>query len=78
MPSLLELVKGTVVCVVVEEILFYYSHRLFHHGSIYKYVHKIHHDFQVGLLLGKWISITLFLFFVFRLRWLLPLNMLTQ
>ncbi|KAI8913195.1 hypothetical protein EDD86DRAFT_199917 [Gorgonomyces haynaldii] len=30
---------------IVEEIGFYYSHWLFHHPAIYKYVHKIHHSF---------------------------------
>ncbi|XP_064113004.1 fatty acid hydroxylase domain-containing protein 2-like isoform X1 [Macrobrachium nipponense] len=34
------------VCVLVEEIAFYYSHRLFHHKSIYKHFHKIHHEWQ--------------------------------
>ncbi|GMT12026.1 hypothetical protein PFISCL1PPCAC_3323, partial [Pristionchus fissidentatus] len=29
---------------VFEEIGFYYSHRLFHHKSLYKHVHKIHHE----------------------------------
>uniref|UniRef100_A0A8C5P805 Fatty acid hydroxylase domain-containing protein n=1 Tax=Leptobrachium leishanense TaxID=445787 RepID=A0A8C5P805_9ANUR len=32
------------VFVLVEEILFYYSHRLFHHPIIYKHVHKKHHE----------------------------------
>ncbi|XP_030378254.1 fatty acid hydroxylase domain-containing protein 2 [Scaptodrosophila lebanonensis] len=30
--------------VVLEEIMFYYSHRLLHHKAIYKYVHKKHHE----------------------------------
>ncbi|XP_028839182.1 fatty acid hydroxylase domain-containing protein 2 [Denticeps clupeoides] len=32
------------ICGLLEEILFYYSHRLFHHPAIYKHVHKIHHE----------------------------------
>ncbi|XP_063303915.1 fatty acid hydroxylase domain-containing protein 2-like [Pelobates fuscus] len=32
------------VFVLVEEILFYYSHRLVHHPSLYKHVHKKHHE----------------------------------
>ncbi|XP_068220269.1 fatty acid hydroxylase domain-containing protein 2-like [Palaemon carinicauda] len=34
------------MCVLIEEIGFYYSHRLFHHKSLYKHFHKIHHEWQ--------------------------------
>ncbi|OAF71398.1 hypothetical protein A3Q56_00826 [Intoshia linei] len=33
----------------VEEILFYYFHRLAHHPSLYKYVHKQHHEWKTSI-----------------------------
>lgn len=37
---------------LVEEILFYYSHRLFHHPALYKHIHKKHHEWTapVGIV----------------------------
>lgn len=37
------------VCVLVEEFCFYYSHRLMHHPRIYKYVHKVHHEWTAPI-----------------------------
>ncbi|KAJ2995190.1 Chromosome 5 4 [Globomyces sp. JEL0801] len=30
---------------IIEEVWFYYSHRLLHHPSIYRFIHKRHHLF---------------------------------
>uniref|UniRef100_A0A8C4SAE8 Fatty acid hydroxylase domain containing 2 n=1 Tax=Erpetoichthys calabaricus TaxID=27687 RepID=A0A8C4SAE8_ERPCA len=34
---------------LIEEVLFYYSHRLFHHPAIYRYVHKVHHEWTAPI-----------------------------
>jgi methylsterol monooxygenase len=38
-----------VVFTLVEEIMFYYSHRVLHHASIYKYIHKKHHEWTAPI-----------------------------
>lgn len=35
------------VCILIEDFLFYWSHRILHHPSLYKYFHKKHHEFKV-------------------------------
>jgi len=34
---------------MMEDSLFYWLHRLLHHRSIYKYIHKQHHEFKVTI-----------------------------
>ena len=38
---------------VVDEILFYSSHRLAHHRSLYRHVHKVHHEWTAPLALSS-------------------------
>ncbi|KAL7787867.1 fatty acid hydroxylase superfamily domain-containing protein [Trichoderma ceciliae] len=45
LPSLEEFVRDLLVSVLVREVLFYSSHRLFHWRPLYKRIHKIHHKF---------------------------------
>ena len=49
LPNMLEIFVNLLGCVVVEEIGFYYSHRLFHHPALYKHFHKIHHEFTAPI-----------------------------
>lgn len=46
LPDLGSFIYDFAVCVIAREILFYYSHRLFHIPSLYRRIHKIHHKFK--------------------------------
>ena len=35
-----------VVCLMIEDTWHYWVHQLLHHRRLYKYVHKVHHNFQ--------------------------------
>ncbi|XP_077996939.1 methylsterol monooxygenase 1-like [Glandiceps talaboti] len=46
MPTWYNLALRVFGCAVIEDTWHYFVHRLLHHRRLYKYVHKIHHNFQ--------------------------------
>jgi fatty acid hydroxylase domain-containing protein 2 len=43
-PSFTTVMIHLIGCILIDEIGFYYSHRLMHHGVLYKWIHKQHHE----------------------------------
>jgi len=46
LPTFMELLVTVTGVILIEEIGFYYSHRLFHSPSLYKKYHKLHHEWN--------------------------------
>lgn len=44
LPTFTWVMLEIIVHTLVEEVFFYYSHRLFHHPKLYRHIHKIHHE----------------------------------
>lgn len=44
-PSVLAIAAQVAVAMVVEDAMFYWTHRLLHDRRVYAYVHKVHHTF---------------------------------
>lgn len=46
LPSFSKVMFDLVICLLCQEIGFYYSHRLLHSKMLYKRLHKLHHKYQ--------------------------------
>jgi sterol desaturase/sphingolipid hydroxylase (fatty acid hydroxylase superfamily) len=49
LPSTFVILRDLLVAALVNDTLFYWGHRMLHHKSIYKYIHKQHHQFKATI-----------------------------
>ena len=56
LPSIITIIWQLLICVQVDDFLFYWIHRLFHHKYLYKYFHKKHHEYKYPVAIAvEWV-----------------------
>ncbi|KAJ3185772.1 C-4 sterol methyl oxidase [Gaertneriomyces sp. JEL0708] len=45
-PSISTVVLSCIFCLIVEDAYHYWVHRAMHYGALYKYIHKMHHEYS--------------------------------
>jgi sterol desaturase/sphingolipid hydroxylase (fatty acid hydroxylase superfamily) len=48
-PSWWALILQIGAFMIIQDVMFYFSHRALHHRSIYPYVHKLHHEYRTSV-----------------------------
>jgi len=52
LPSIKRVARDIILCILLREIMFYYSHRILHIPQLYPYIHKLHHKFTAPIALS--------------------------
>jgi sterol desaturase/sphingolipid hydroxylase (fatty acid hydroxylase superfamily) len=55
-PEFSRVVLDLAICIIVDEIGFYYSHRLVHQKHLYKWIHKKHHELTAPIAISATVS----------------------
>jgi len=51
-PTIGEIIPQMVFFLLVEDTMYYWAHRLMHWGKIYRFVHKLHHEYNITVAIG--------------------------
>ncbi|KAI9561411.1 hypothetical protein GHT06_012368 [Daphnia sinensis] len=54
LPTFLRLIVTFAILIAIQEVVAYYTHRLFHHRLIYKWTHKWHHEWTAPIALSSY------------------------
>jgi sterol desaturase/sphingolipid hydroxylase (fatty acid hydroxylase superfamily) len=49
LPAAQIILRDLAVAALINDTMFYWGHRMLHHRSIYKYIHKQHHEFKATI-----------------------------